>query len=118
MKRTRSFRNQETFILDKEAPPYLHAFAREVEQAFGRKQDATNFGPFTYKSDIIKRMTDDQVDTFETLLLQTTARMRLTWESILAVYHLDPFFPEFYGMFVDVFGMAEADRILAVSARA
>lgn len=118
MKRVRSFRSQETFVLDQEAPPWAHAFAREVQLALGRKQDATNFGPLTYKSDIIKRMTDEQTDMFETLLLQTTARMRLTWESILAVYHLDPFFPEFFGMFVDTFGMAEAERILAVSTRA
>lgn len=118
MKRVRSFRSKNPLVVDGAAPPWAFALARDIQQLLDAKQDATNYGPLTYKSDIIKRMTDDEVDTFETLLLQTTARMRLTWETILAVYHLDPFFPEFYGMFVDTFGAAEADRILAVSARA
>jgi len=86
-----------------------------MERALAGYLRDPDFGPFTYKADIITRMTDAQVDTFDTLLNQTTPRMRLTWEAITAVYHRGLFFPEFYDMFVGEFGLAEADRILAVS---
>lgn len=118
MARTRTLRSQETFVVSAEAPPWAHKLALEMQLALARKQDATNFGPFTYKSDIIIRMTDDQLDTFNTLLNQTTPRMRLMWEAIQAVYRRSPFWEEFYGMFVEEFGMSEADRILEFSGNA
>jgi len=118
VKRIRTLRQKDTFPLDSAAPSWAHDFARQVERALSGYLVDPNFGPFTYKSDIITRMTDAQVDTFDTLLNQTTPRMRLTWEAIQAVYHRGTFFPEFYGMFVDEFGQSEADRILAVSSGA
>ncbi len=118
MKRVRTLEARETFVVEGDAPPWAHDLARQIERALAGYLRDPNFGPFTYKSDVIMRMSDDQVDTFDTLLNQTTARMRLTWDAITAVYHRGTFFPEFYGMFVDEFGQAEADRILAVSGNA
>jgi len=118
MKRISTLRGKDTFPLASEAPSWAHDLARQIERALSRYLPDPNLGPVTYKSDIVYRMTLAERADFDTLLSQTTPTMRLLWGAIQAVYHRAEFFPEFYGMFVEEYGMARADEILAVSDRA
>lgn len=106
-----------TLKVDAEAPRYVHDLARQTEDAFELVEEGATSGPFTYKADVVDRMTDLELQKFETELLQTTVRMRQKWYAIQRVYHRSADYPEFYGEFVDAFGMDRADQILRPSGR-
>lgn len=70
----------------------------------------------TYKADVWRRATDAEAETIAAVLSQQTVRKQRLFNDADYLNHADPEFVELKAGFVQVFGQARADELLAPSA--
>lgn len=103
---------RERFVVDERSPEPVADLARQVEDAFGRVNTEFTQGPYTAKSTFIDRLTDDECATLETVLEQTTPRLRQKFYAVSAFYHRAPDFEVFREQVETAFP-GRADKLLA-----
>lgn len=89
--------------------------AQETERAFDRVPDPSENGPLTYKSDIIDRMSEEEVEMFDQTLDVVSARFRQKWYAIQAVYHQAAEYADFQQQMSAIFGADRTAIILETS---
>lgn len=70
----------------------------------------------TYKADIWRRATDAEAETIVAVLSQQSVRKQRLFNDATILDHADPEFTELKAGFVQAFGQARADELLAPSA--
>jgi hypothetical protein len=75
----------------------------------------TVFPGITLKSDIWDRATDAEAVTIEAGMAAQSAKLRNFFASITEIHHSHQMYPFLRGLFVDAFGEARADQLLAPS---
>lgn len=69
----------------------------------------------TYKSDIWRRATDEEVVTIDAGLTEAPARLRRLWDDSQVLMHEADEFPMIRDVMVDAFGEKRANELLAAS---
>jgi hypothetical protein len=70
---------------------------------------------FTYKTDIWRRMTETECETFEAAINQAPAKLRGLWNDCLSLEHSAPEFASFKAQMGAAFGADRAETIMAPS---
>lgn len=72
-------------------------------------------GLITFKSDLVRRATNDESEILDAALNEASSKLRLLYYSITRVEHDSPEFPILRDIFVSLFGIDRADELLAPS---